>query len=350
MSVFAQESTWGGACSSANQSPINLSQSNAKECHLTCDLVFDDGLATEGIVQNGSEGLILSHPRGYLGSCKLNGDGYNCIAVVVNHPSHHTVEGIQADGEVIAVCQNATGELLCVSALFRVHASHSPSWKFFHEFVPYADSDSESVAVALNDWTIASMVPSSSSYFFYEGSMVTPQCASCKWIVFSQMINMDPSDFAFLVKMVPAGSRPVKPLGDREIFFNDSKNLTGGPIPHDNKTYIRCRPSGKKSAKPVGVQKVDLKSSDSKKKIEDAEEAKNPTTLYGKAQKAATYYAVEYGIAGIIGISLCVIAAVLGIYFGFFRKDGSIYWLPKKGQQFGEWIRSFFVRKNEVPV
>lgn len=346
MSVFTQESTWSGACSSANQSPINLSQSSAKECHLTCDLTFDDGVATQGTVINGNEGLILSHPQGYLGACKLNGDGYNCIAIVVNHPSHHTVEGVQADGEVIAVCQNATGELLCISSLFRVHSSQSSSWKFFHEFVPYADADAEAVPVALNDWSLSMIAPSTSPYYFYDGSMVTPQCASCKWIVFSQMINMDPTDFAFLVKTVPAGSRPVKPLGDREIFYNDSRNLTGGPMPHDNRTYIRCRPSGKKSVKPAAVKKVDLKSSESAKRIAASEEAKNPTTLYGKAQQTVLSYTVEYGIAGMIGIVLCILAAGLGIYYGFIKNDGSIYWLPKKGQEIGAWIRGLFVRKN----
>lgn len=74
MSVFAQESTWGGACSGANQSPINLSQSSAKECHLTCDLTFDDGVATSAYLDYGDVGLILRPKNGTLGACKLNGD------------------------------------------------------------------------------------------------------------------------------------------------------------------------------------------------------------------------------------------------------------------------------------
>jgi carbonic anhydrase len=310
----------------------------------------NDGLATQAIVQNGNEGAVLSTTNGYLGSCTFNGDGYNCIAVVVNHPSHHTVEGIQADGEVIAVCQNATGDVLCVSALFRVHGSQSPSWKFFHEFVPYIDSDSESVSVALNDWSLAAMVPTSSSYFFYEGSTVVPACTPCKWVVFSHMINMDPNDFAFLVKMVQSGSSTVKPLGDRDVFFNDSQNASGGAMPRDNKVYIRCRSSGKKKAPTGAVQKVDLKSSESAKKIADAEEARNPTTFLGRLQRHASSYADKNGAIALVGIVLCILAGLLGIYFAFFRDDGSVYWLPKKAMSFGTWVRGFFVRKNAQAI
>jgi hypothetical protein len=60
------------------------------------------------------------------------------------------------------------------------------------------------------------------------------------------MINIDSNEFAFLVKNVNPGSRPIQPIGNREIYLNDQEQLPGGPMPHDNKTYMRCKRASKK--------------------------------------------------------------------------------------------------------
>jgi len=69
-----------------------------------------------------------------LGSCKFNGEGYTCQALLVNHPSHHTIENIQADAEVIAMFTNPTGGNLCVSTLVRVnpHQTSASSFQCVH--------------------------------------------------------------------------------------------------------------------------------------------------------------------------------------------------------------------------
>lgn len=72
----------GGGCSGPNPSPINLSQSFAKPCNNLCDLVMDDGYATKGTVFSFREGLVLLGDTN-LGTCKFNGDGYSCYALLV---------------------------------------------------------------------------------------------------------------------------------------------------------------------------------------------------------------------------------------------------------------------------
>lgn len=351
MSLFSSESSWGGQCSSPNQSPINLSQTGAKECHLTCDLVMDDGYTTSAKVYNSNEGVVLAPMQGYLGSCKFNGDGYNCVSVLLNHPSHHTIEGVQADGECVAVFQNATGNMLCVSSLFRVNPAHSDSLSFFSQFVPYVDPTAESTSVALNDWGLYKMVPPAASYFVYDGTTIVPDCTSTKWVVFKQMINIDPGDFAYLVKTVTAGSRPVKPLGDREVFFNDSENLAGGPVPHDNKTYIRCRGGKKSTAPKKPVQKVDLKSTEATERENDTREKEHPTTTTGKASKAVSDYAEENGWISVFGIIIFMVSVVMGLYYGYSYSRNLEFteYIPKKMTSVAAYIRSFFIKKP-VPV
>lgn len=257
MSVYSSSTTWPASCSVPNQSPINLSQSSAKPCDLLCDLVMDDVMVPQANVVVSDEGLILDNEAG-LGSCKFNGEGYTCTKLVVNHPSHHTIENIQADAEVIAIFTNPTGKFLCVSSLVRANSAQTPATHFFNSFVGFADTTKPYTTVNLGEnWGLNMMVPPAGSYYVYDGSMVFPGCEQAKWVVFKAMINIDPNDFANLVKTNSPGSRPVQPLGDREVFFNDIASLPGGPMPHDNKAYMRCKRLGKKQdVKPVSAPDV----------------------------------------------------------------------------------------------
>lgn len=251
MSIYSSSTTW--ACPTSEQSPINLSQSSSKPCDLLCELVIDDAMISQANVLISDEGLILQNTAG-LGSCKYNGEGYTCNLLLVNHPSHHTIENIQADGEVIAVFTNPTGKYLCVSSLFRVNPAQTPSTHFLNSFIPYADASQQYVPVNLGEnWNLSMMVPPSGAHYVYDGSMVAPPCQPAKWVVFKSMINIDATTFAQLVRTVSPGSRPVQALGSREVFFNDIDHLAGTPMAHGDKKYMRCRKAGAptKAVKPV---------------------------------------------------------------------------------------------------
>ena len=263
MSVFSSQSSWTGMCSGSNQSPINLAQSISKPCKGTCDLKIDDTNATSGQLFITDEGLLLT---GRLGSCKFRDATYTCQALLINHPSHHTVESIQSDGEVISIFSSPTGEKLLVCSLFRVSSSPTTSIDFFKQIIPY----SESSTINLNGWSLQQMVPSDGSYFVYDGSSIVPPCSPAEVIVYKSMINIDQTDFAYLVKNVQAGSRSIQALGNREIFYND--NADTGFLPHDNKTYFVMKPLGNKKKKPVEIKKTDLKTTQA------LESSKEPST------------------------------------------------------------------------
>jgi carbonic anhydrase len=330
MSIYASSTSWG--CPSTNQSPVNLSQSSAKPCDLLCELVMDQVQVPQANVMISDEGLILQNTAG-LGTCKYNGEGFTCDMVLINHPSHHTIENIQADAEVIAIFTNPSGNYLCVSSLVRVNSSQSTSTQFFNKFVPFANPTEQYTAVNLgDDWGLNMMVPPNGSYYVYDGSMVVPSCQSAKWIVFKSMINIDSNDFALLVKNVTPGSRPIQPLGDREVFFNDSEQLPGGPMPNDNKTYMRCRRLGKskpevKDVAPAGA-----------KKEKDKEESKkpHPAVKWAQDQIAAN------GILEILNAVLMIVAFYYGFQYG---RDIEFRFIGKKLYQLAfdlaAWIRGF---------
>lgn len=261
-------------CAGGNQSPIHLSQSFAKPCKGTCDLKVDATNATTGHVAASDEGLFLSALS--LGSCTYNNKPYTCLFLLINHPSHHTIEkNSQADGEVIALFVSPQNEVLQVCVQFYVNPSPGPSIDFFKQIVPYA-SGTQPTLVQLSGWSLQQMIPDDGSYYMYDGSTMVPGCGPAETIVFKSSINIDQTDFALLVNKVQAGSRNIQALGNREVFYNDGADL--GFMPHDNKTYLVMKPLKPQKHKKPEISKVDLKTTSAR------EAARQPSTV-GKAVK-----------------------------------------------------------------
>jgi len=305
-----------------------------------CELTFDDAYISQANVIVSDEGLILQNQAG-LGSCKFAGEGYTCQTMLVTHPSHHTIENVQADAEVVAIFSSPTSGLLCVSSLVRVNPSQTSSTHFFNAFVPYANPSTTSTSVALGEqWGLFMMVPPVGSYYVYDGSLPVPPCQQSKWVVFKSMINIDSNDFALLVKNVTPGSRPIQQLGSREVFFNDIEQLPGGPMPHDGKTYMRCKRSGKKpdvkDVKPAGMGE-EKKKEDSKKK--------HPIHEWASKQIE------QNGWIEMFNVVLMLLSLVAGVYYGWKSSSGSQgLYLVLLGQKIAAWIRSFFIKKPNVPA
>jgi len=340
MSIFSSSTSWG--CPGTDQSPINLSQSTSKPCDLLCELVMDDVMIPQANVIVSDEGLILQNTAG-LGTCKYNGEGYTCTMLTVNHPSHHTVENIQADAEVIAIFTNPTGKYLCVSSLVRVNSSQSTSTHFFNSFVNYADPTQQYTTVNLGDnWGLFMMVPPAGSYFVYDGSLVVPPCRSVKWVVFKSMINIDPTDFAILTQKVSPGSRPIQGLGDREVFYNDTEQLPGGPMPNDNKAYMRCKRVAKKGEAPSGLG--------AKKPVTQAPlkatASSNEKGVLQRTHESISKQVKENGFIPLIEVIVFVVGLALAFYYS--RSQTSITYGEKPSlwaQSAASYIRGLFTKK-----
>lgn len=270
-------------------------------------MVVDDAMIAQANVMISDEGLILQNTAG-LGSCKYNGEGYTCNLLLVNHPSHHTIENIQADGEVIAVFTNPTGKYLCMSSLFRVNPAETPSTHFFNSFIPYADASQQYVPVNLGEnWNLSMMVPPNGAHYVYDGSLVTPPCQASKWVVFKSMINMDANTFALLVRTVSPGSRPIQAVGNREVFFNDIEHLAGTPMAHGDKKYMRCRKAGAPTKSVKQVESSPLKQNAKKNTKNLADHVVDYTSTQIRTN-GTMYY---------VSIVLNLLSLIIGLYMGF---------------------------------
>jgi len=332
MSAYSSAAQWGGACKGVNQSPINLSQSFAKPCDILCDLVFDEGYVSSARVYITGEGLVLMSQTG-LGTCKYNGTGYTCNAILVNHPSHHTIENIQADAEVIALFSNPTGKYLLVCSLVRVNPAQTDASKFLNGFIPYATNQATEVKFG-DDWSLSMMVPPKASYYSYAGSIPVGGCGPAQVIVFSSMINMDSNNFALLVKNVPAGSRPVQLLGNREVFFNSGEQLPGGQMPKDGKIYMRLRPKkddGKRKKQNITQPDITGAQKDEQSKA----------GFFGYLSQWARDQVQVNGVFSLINALLLFIAFGLAVYcaYKYNEKVSFLLILNTKAGEIAVWLR-----------
>lgn len=323
MSVFDS----AAACKNSNQSPINLSQSGAEPCNILCDLVFDDAYIAQANVAVTQFGLMIASSTN-LGSCKYNGHSYSCNLVLVNRPSHHTIDGIQAEGEVIAYFKSPTEGNLCVSSLFRVNPGKTHSIHFFNAFIPYGNSENPTSISLGEQWGLFMMVPPTGSYYVYDGVTLDGQCSSTKWVVFKHMINIDQNDFALLVRNTKSQFRGIQSLGDRKIFYNDVEQLTGGPMPKDGKTYMRCKRTGRKNNDVKNVSSAPLQEN-------------KPSTGMIKTLNEWLFGQIHTnGIISIISFLFSILAIGLGVYYGW-KYTGTYDGLTisRWAQKLGEWIR-----------
>ena len=272
MSIFASAETWAEsskACGAPHQSPVNLSRSFALPCDRLCELVVDKVSVSQATAIIKDVGLTLEFGE-VKPTAKFNGEGYTARTAHLYHPAQHTVEDVRAEAEFVVYFDNPKGYTLAVSVPVRTAPGETPSVSFFNSFVSYPSSPDEPTQVSLgSDWMLQDVIPEAKGFYVYEGSGLTPPCESdVTWVVFSNAVTIDPSDFAKLSRSA-GGNRPLQPVGDREVFFNDGEKIENAYSKKDGKVYMRCRRIPKE-----GESRDPVKTSDLSKK----EDTLNTTT------------------------------------------------------------------------
>jgi hypothetical protein len=269
------------------------------------------------------------------------------MMVRVVHPSMHTIENIQADAEVIIEFGSPTGKGLVVSSLVRISGNETPSSSFFSKFVPYLPGNNQGGTEIKfsDDWNLSQIVPSNGAFYSYDGS--TPgYCFPAKVIVFNSMINMSGTDFAMLTSKSDAAKSLIKPLGNREVYFNSAEHLPGGPMPHDNKIYMRLKPVKGATGPVAGLNPVKAAPlSDGKSK----EEAKGG--IFERISKWSSDQISTNGIVSILDVIFMLISIGVAFYFTAYKYQQfeGMMLLNKKAFDFGHYVRSFIIsRSNRV--
>lgn len=198
------------------QSPIDLPAAlpTAEADAVTIDLGILPAVGE--VVDTGHSSQFV--PEAYQSSVEFDGDTYELLQVHAHTPSEHTIDGVQAAAEFHFVHTDDDGELLVVGVLVQEGESNA-QWQ------PFLESATGAAApeTALN---LSGLLPADSGYYAYEGSLTTPPCTEgVQWVVLQTPITLSASQLEQLSGQHSHNSRPVAPLGDREI--------TGGTVTRD---------------------------------------------------------------------------------------------------------------------
>jgi len=323
MSIFDSAHDWPDkfkACGAPHQSPINLSQSFAVPCDRLCEWKVDDvsvgGAHIDHVPEMG--GLSVTSFSSGTPTATFNGEGYTCKSMVLYSTAQHSLDSVFGEAELVAEFTHPSGKQVNMSVIVRTSPGDTPSAKFFNAFVPYSDAGQE---VNLgNSWSLMDVVPDTPAYYVYTGTNITPPCEpDVIWVVYSNTVTMDPSDYAKLAKNVKPARRPLEEVGDREVTFFDAQGVS---TPRDGKLYLKCRRPGgavKKEETPA-IQKGGLQDAVDKQANESTTKTRN-----NFRQAAADQYASMGGLWGVLEVITLLIVAGLLFFTEAGKKVGGLY-------------------------
>ena len=124
--------------------------------------------------------------------------------------------------------------------------------------------------------------------------------------MFANSVTIDPSDYAKLASKSSAGSRPIQPLGDREVFYNEGEKIEGTNVDKkDGKVYMRCKrlPNGGQGPTPDNVT---IKQSNLLEKASDLTSATQKQSLSNIHAKVSDSYNQVGGFWGILSVLVLI--------------------------------------------
>jgi carbonic anhydrase len=245
------ERDWPAICRAGlKQSPLDLDFSRAKSIsHDTLKSLNKTGLNNvanivacnysliEGIALNASSklGLSLHHRGSLLVNIKGHTDKYNLEAVEFHYPSEHTLQGKTTDIEIYLIHIKEKNKTSSDHDNSTDHKSdgylniaimyNSDYYADNNTILQKFDLDSRHKIEGLN---LTSLVMSKKSYFFYPGSLTSPECTeTVYWIVMNEVERMSRAQFYVLRNWIqnsyPKGNaRASQYSNNRTIYYVNS--------------------------------------------------------------------------------------------------------------------------------
>ena len=149
---------------------------------------------------------------------EVDGATYELLQFHFHTPSEHTVAGRSFDMEVHLVHRNEDGALAVVALLVQRGREH-PVLGALAENLPMSGGMPSPQHTAIDP---ADLLPSEQQAFHYEGSLTTPPCSEgVQWFVLTTAIELSDAQFDAFKGVMHHNSRPVQPLGGREVFVGE---------------------------------------------------------------------------------------------------------------------------------
>jgi len=192
------------------QSPIDIK--DAKKGSLPA-IQFDYKPAALNVVNNGHTILVNYPPGSFI---TVGDKKYELKQFHFHHPSEEKINGKTYDMVAHLVHADADGRLAVVAVLLRKGAAN-PMLRRIWDEMPKEEGPAREVAgVEVN---AAALLPTSTAYYTFPGSLTTPPCSEgVTWFVLKTPSEISVQEIETFSKIYPYNARPVQPANERAIL------------------------------------------------------------------------------------------------------------------------------------
>ncbi len=203
------------------QTPVNIVPATTIAALLP-PLLFSYG-NTPFVVEN--TGHVVEVPYAAGSSVLIGLDRYDLLQFHFHAPSEHTVNGANAAIEMHLVHRDVLGNLAVIGVPVQVGTPRNRLLEDIIATAPLAEGEASLPARTIS---ARSLLPASTSYYTYTGSLTTPPCTEgVRWIVLKNPVLVSQASVNRLhqiISLFPGyegyanNNRPVRPLNGRNIL------------------------------------------------------------------------------------------------------------------------------------
>ena len=204
---------WEACSLGSAQSPIDIS--DATPINLN-DIEVNYSESMMSIFNNGHT-IQVNYDEG--SSITYNEVDYHLLQFHFHHPSEHTINGEHSDMEIHFVHASDNGNLAVIGVMLNAGEDMmNDAYASVFENLPAETSDPDAMGMSMNG---ANMLPESTTFFTYNGSLTTPPCTEIvRWLVMTEPVTISAAEVEAFASIFEHNARPTEPLGNRDLFVD----------------------------------------------------------------------------------------------------------------------------------
>ena len=220
-----------------NISPDNISG----DCKLKCAYSFNYPVSN-CVTRNNSYSVTMPYDNSSIPAVTFNNAQYNVSQIVIVTPSMHKFNGSTTDGEIIIIHTPTAGGnnfMVCIP-IIATETTTNLVQTIITETINQAPAGGGTAKVALNNFTLNSIVPKT-AFYSYINSKNEP------FVVYGidNAIHVNSDAMKGLQNILNSSPESVGytfPIGP--LLYINSAGPTNGTGGSDNEIYISCQPTG----------------------------------------------------------------------------------------------------------
>lgn len=243
---YSQDYLWktnNPSCNGTQQSPINIdtSESSMKRCGILCDLQLNLKPETPSVEFTYQNDIILTM-NDSKSSLTFNHRFFILRSAHIHIPSLHAIDNNKTDMEVVLLFDSGSkndtsnensiqNQVNGVQLCFMINQSdneYGSVEEFFDQFINKIPTTQGEKPLPLNvssTWGPDLLIPNKESFYYYNGSLSYPPCTeNYITVVYEEIGTIGVTNHRLLKKYIRNNTRPIKPRGERIIYYNPGKS------------------------------------------------------------------------------------------------------------------------------